>query len=375
MPSRRSALGSAISSGKRERGRVALVATDEVAQHQRRVGHIARQRPGLVERGGERDHPVARDGAVRRLQADDPAQRRGLADRAAGVGAERPRRQPGGDRRGAAARGATGDALAVPGVEHRAVGGVLVRGAHRELVLVGLPQQARAGGGQARDGGGGVRRQVALEDLRPRLAGYALGAEQVLHRQRHTVQSSAPGALRGAVAGRRLRRSAGRHPREAVQPRSRRRARRRGRGRPRTAPPPRARRRRSSPPPARRTADDLSVAHACGLGTEKPSSLTAGAWASATSRGSESRGSSARSRGGCISVGDDVRHRRDVVEVELRDRGDVVEHRGELARHRLELILAQLQARQARHVQNLVAVDHGPHSTERPAHHAAADPT
>ena len=192
MPSRRSALGSAISSGKRERGRVALVAADEVAQHQGRVGDVARQRPRLVERGGERDHPVARDRAVGRFQADDPAQRRGLADRAAGVGAERPRRQPGGDRRGAAARGAAGDARAVPGVEHRAVGGVLVGGAHRELVLVGLPEQARAGRGQARDGGGGVRRQVALEDLRPRLAGHALGAEQVLHRQRHPVQSPSP---------------------------------------------------------------------------------------------------------------------------------------------------------------------------------------
>jgi len=36
------------------------------------------------------------------LEAHDPAQRRWLADRAAGVGADRPGRQPGGDRRGAA---------------------------------------------------------------------------------------------------------------------------------------------------------------------------------------------------------------------------------------------------------------------------------
>ena len=121
-PSRRSALGSAISSGSASDVGVALVAADHVAQHQRRVGHVAGERAGLVERGGERDHPVARDGAVGGLQADDPAQRGRLADRAAGVGAERPRREPGRDRGGAPARGAAGHARAVPRVEHRPVG-------------------------------------------------------------------------------------------------------------------------------------------------------------------------------------------------------------------------------------------------------------
>jgi hypothetical protein len=53
-----------------------------------------------------------------------------------------------------------------------------------------------------------------------------------------------------------------------------------------------------------------------------------------------------------------MRSGRDLVEVELTDHGDVVEHRGELARHRLDLSVTQLQARQARYVQNLVAIDH-----------------
>ena len=77
-----------------ERGRVARVAALEDAQHERGVRHVARQRAALVERRGERDHPVARDGAVGGLHADDAAQRRGLADRAARVRADRPGRVP-----------------------------------------------------------------------------------------------------------------------------------------------------------------------------------------------------------------------------------------------------------------------------------------
>ena len=88
-------------------------------QQQGGVGDVAGQRPALVERGGEGDHPVARDRAVGRLQADDPAERGGLADRAAGVGADRPGRQAAGHRRGRATRGAARHPLPVPGVEHR----------------------------------------------------------------------------------------------------------------------------------------------------------------------------------------------------------------------------------------------------------------
>ncbi len=59
------------------------------SQRERGVGDGVRERPDLVEAAGERDQPVAADAAVRRLDADHAAQRRRLADRAAGVGAER----------------------------------------------------------------------------------------------------------------------------------------------------------------------------------------------------------------------------------------------------------------------------------------------
>ncbi len=64
------------------------------AEHERRVRHVLGERADLVERGGERDQAVARHAPVGRLEPDDAAERGGLADRAAGVGAEG-RRRPG----------------------------------------------------------------------------------------------------------------------------------------------------------------------------------------------------------------------------------------------------------------------------------------
>ncbi len=62
--------------------------TDE---HQRRVFDRRRDRSDLIERRREGEQAVARDAAVGRLEPDDAAERGRLADRAAGVGAERER--------------------------------------------------------------------------------------------------------------------------------------------------------------------------------------------------------------------------------------------------------------------------------------------
>ena len=191
---------------------VARVAADHVAQQQRGVRHVAREGPALVERRRERDHPVARHAAVGRLQPDQSAERRGLADRAAGVGADRPRHQAGGDGRGAAARRPAGHALGVPRVADRAVAGVLVRRAHRELVHVGLAEHRRAGVLELLDRRGGVGRLVAVEDATAARAGHAVHAEQVLDAERHAAERGvgcrAPGgrprrAPRGTRPGRR----------------------------------------------------------------------------------------------------------------------------------------------------------------------------
>src|SRR5581483_5443791 len=82
------------------------------------------------------------------------------------VGAERPRRHPGRDRRRRAAAGATGDPRRIPGVTRGTERGVLGRGAHRELVRVRLPEQSQAARLAAGGDGRVVDRDVAGEDLR-----------------------------------------------------------------------------------------------------------------------------------------------------------------------------------------------------------------
>ena len=154
------------------------------------VEHGPPERPRGVKRGGEGHHPVAGGAAVGRLGADDPADRGRLADRAAGVGAERERRLVGGDGGGRAAGGAARHPGQVPRVMRGAVAGVLGRGAHRELVHVGLADEDGAGLAQPPGDGRLVGRVPALEDLRPAGGGRPDGGEQVLHRDRDPGQGA-----------------------------------------------------------------------------------------------------------------------------------------------------------------------------------------
>ena len=118
-------------------GRVKRVVACHRLQHQRRVFDRARERPDLIEAGCERDQPVAANASIRRLHADHAAHRGRLADRAAGVGAERDHRFARRDRGGAAAGAPARDAVEVPRVVGGKVAGVLGRAAHGELVAVG----------------------------------------------------------------------------------------------------------------------------------------------------------------------------------------------------------------------------------------------
>ena len=163
-----------------------------VAGHRREdvggVLHGPRERADLIERRAEGEQAVARDAAVGRLEADDAAERARLADRAAGVGAERDRRQAGRHRdRGAAARPAR-DAIQRPRIARHAERRVLGRRAHRELVAVGLAEDDRAGRFQALDGRRGEGRHEALEDPRGGGGRHVARAEVVLHRHRHAEQ-------------------------------------------------------------------------------------------------------------------------------------------------------------------------------------------
>ncbi len=179
-------------------GRVALVAPGDRVEERRRVADVTGERPDLVERAGEGDDPVAGDAAVRRLEPDDPGQRRRLADRAARVGPDPEGDMAGRDRDRRAAAAATGDRVEVPGVAHRAVGAVLVRRAHRELVHVRLAEDHRPGIAEPLGDVGVVWRDVALEDPRSGRRLAALDRDEVLEgdgdaeERRQRLEGAAP---------------------------------------------------------------------------------------------------------------------------------------------------------------------------------------
>ena len=173
------------------RGRVAVIPAGDHLQRQRRVAHRQRERADLVERAAEGDQAMARDGAVCGLHPDHPAERRRLPDRAAGVGAQRERGQPGGHgRRRAAARPARHHAR-VPRVVRGAEGGVLRGRAHRELVHVGLAERDQPGCAGAGDHAGVVQRPVPLQDPGAGRGLLAPHAEDVLERDRDALQTAA----------------------------------------------------------------------------------------------------------------------------------------------------------------------------------------
>ncbi len=185
------------------RGVARVVPADDVVQH-RGVEHRAGDRAGLVEAVGQRDEAVAGDPAVRRLDADRAGDGAGLADRAAGVGADGQRGLERRDRGRRAAAGAAGDPVEVPRVARRAVRRVLGGGAHGELVHVGLAEDREAGGLEARDDRGVVRRDPALEDPRAARGRQAGGGQHVLDGDRHAVERAqhlAPGAAGVGLGG------------------------------------------------------------------------------------------------------------------------------------------------------------------------------
>ena len=166
-----------------------VVAADDLVE-QGRVEHGPGHRAGLVEGVRQGDEAVARHPAVRRLHADRAGDRTGLADRAAGVGADRQGRLVGRHRGRAAAARAAGDAGQVPRVVGRTVGAVLGGGAHRELVHVGLAEDRQAGRAEPSHDRGVVRRDPALEDPRPAGRGEPTGGEHVLDGDRYAVEGA-----------------------------------------------------------------------------------------------------------------------------------------------------------------------------------------
>ena len=182
-------------------GRILGVETSHGAEQQRTVLGGAGQRAALIEAGGIGDHAPARDAAVGRLDAGEVGQCGRLADRAAGVGTGSRGQQSRGHGSGGTARGAAGYPAGVPGVLHRAVVAGLVGRAHGELVHVQLAEGDGAGGLELVDHGGVVGRLEAGEDLRAAGGQHALGAEQILVRDRRAEQGAGFASGAAGVGG------------------------------------------------------------------------------------------------------------------------------------------------------------------------------
>ena len=149
-----------------------------------RVAHGAGDRPCLIERGRERDNAPARTAAIGRLHADHAGERRGLANRAAGIGsgradAQRPPPPTPSRRRSRRAPRGIG-ALAPPRIDHRAEARGLVGRAHGELVLVELAEHHRAVAPELRCHGGLVRRLESCREFSAGSGPHALVANRSL---------------------------------------------------------------------------------------------------------------------------------------------------------------------------------------------------
>ena len=96
MSARNSALTG--SGGRVGAGRIVRVGPLHRVIGQREIADAARERAEMIEARDERKAARARQPAIGRLQAENPAERRRHPDRAVGVGAQRERHQPAADR-------------------------------------------------------------------------------------------------------------------------------------------------------------------------------------------------------------------------------------------------------------------------------------
>src|SRR6185312_1078252 len=173
--------------GELDGGRVAWVAARDRRVEARAVADGFRDRADLVEARGKGDDPVARDGAVGRAEADEATEGGRLLDGASGIRAEAPRSQAAGDRGCGAPGRAAWDPLGVPGVFGRAVRRVLGRGAHGELVEIGLADERQPCVLDSRGDGRVEDRDVALEYAGASSGRNAARRDVVLERDRNPV--------------------------------------------------------------------------------------------------------------------------------------------------------------------------------------------
>ena len=131
----------------------------------RGIGHRSCKGAYLVERGSERDESIAGDAPVGRLEPDDSAERRGLADRTAGVGSQGGMGHACGNGHAGTAARSPGNPAFIDRIQDRTVRGILGGRSHGKLIHVRLPDDHGILRLQAGDGGCIIERDKVLKDL------------------------------------------------------------------------------------------------------------------------------------------------------------------------------------------------------------------
>ena len=148
---------------------------------------------------GRRMHRHSAEGG---LQADEPAEAGGNANRAGAVGAERQRRQSRRDGGRSAASRSTRRAREIPRVARLPEQGIVGRAAPGELGEVGPAHEDRAGGPQPRDARGILGRDELRQQARAERGPLAGRPEVVLDRHGNAVERAERPAGHHRVLGR-----------------------------------------------------------------------------------------------------------------------------------------------------------------------------
>ncbi len=173
----------------RNRERIALVVAADRLQEQRGIAHGSREWTDVGERrrGGHRMHGNASE---LRLDADEAGERRGNADRASAIRAERNRRHPRRDACRRATARSTRRLAWIPGVagdagQRRIADGLAAELARRRLADDAGPRAAQALDGRSVDLG-----NVVGEGARAERELHVLDGHEVLHRNGQPMQDA-----------------------------------------------------------------------------------------------------------------------------------------------------------------------------------------
>ena len=162
-----------------------------------RPGHdpvVGARRPVIRRRG-------IRHAAERRLEAEDPAERRGDPDRPGAVGTVGDGAEPGRDGGAGAARGGAGRAIEFPGVAAGGADQVVAAVLEPEIGRVGLAEEDGAGRLEPPRHDPVLGGHVLLEPLRSEGRPDVRRRLEILERIGDSVQGAAPRAAPGALLG------------------------------------------------------------------------------------------------------------------------------------------------------------------------------